>query len=107
MRTLKFIVNGQVATRDPRCDFDNLVPGSDGYLELEARFAGWEKCTSIVVGFFDALGHEYTPQVIVDGRCRIPKDALKNRVFKVQFYGRFEGGKFVTNKVEVHQDGGK
>lgn len=107
MRTLSFIVNNQVATIDPRCDFDNLVPGSDGYLELEARFAGWEKCTSIVAGFFDALGHEYTPKVLVDGKCTFPKEVLKNRVVKVQFYGRLEGTKIVTNKVEFHQDGGK
>lgn len=108
MRTLRFIVRGQSATRDPKCDFDNLVPGSDGYLDLEVAFdKTWDKCVSIVAGFFDSLGHEYTPQIISNGRCKIPADVLKNRVVKVQFYGRCEGKTIVTNKVEFHQDGGK
>ena len=33
MRSLKFIVNGQIIEKDPSFDFDNLVPGSDGYLK--------------------------------------------------------------------------
>lgn len=28
MRTLSFIVNGQIIKKNPECDFSNLIPGT-------------------------------------------------------------------------------
>ena len=39
MRTLKFIVNGQIIKQDPKCDFSNLIPASEGYLVAEFSFS--------------------------------------------------------------------
>ena len=39
MRTLKFIVEGQIIKQDPNCDFSNLVPGTEGYLRAEFSFS--------------------------------------------------------------------
>ena len=39
MRTLKFIVEGQIIKQDPSCDFTNLVPGTEGYLRAEFSFS--------------------------------------------------------------------
>ena len=39
MRTLYFDVDKQVISKDPQCDYSNLVVGSEGYLELSFRFS--------------------------------------------------------------------
>lgn len=108
MRTLKFIVKGQIITQDPDCDFEGLVPGSEGYLAAEFEFSPeWDGC-AVVAGFYSALGSEYRPQVLTYGRkCIIPKEALEKKTFKVSVMGKRDGVKLVTNKVTVNQNGGK
>ena len=102
MRTIKFIVDGQVITRDQSCDFGKLVPGSEKY--VKAEWNGRAK----VVRFWSAMGREYEPQTLPDGKtCLIPSEALKKRVFKVQIMGKEGKSKILTNKVEVKQDGGR
>jgi hypothetical protein len=109
MRTLRFLVEGQIIRKDPNCDFSDLVPGSEGYLQAEFSFSPeWKDCVK-VASFYSVLGKEYEPQMLKDGRtCLIPEGALKREVFKVQVIGRskFSNTKLVTNKVEVRQNGG-
>lgn len=106
MRTLKFIVEGQIIRQDPSCDFANLVPGSEGYLQAEFSFSPeWAGCAK-VAGFYSAMGKEYEPQILKDGKtCMIPSEALKKQIFKVQVVGRNQNVKFTTNKVAVSQNG--
>lgn len=104
MRTLRFIVDGQIIRQDPRCDFTGLVPGSEGYLQAEFNFSKEWLNSPKVAAFYSRLGKEYTPQALKDGRtCLIPKEALEKRIFKVQVMGR---NGLVTNKLEVDQKGG-
>lgn len=104
MRTLKFIVEGQVIKPDPECDFSGLVPGSNGYLLAEFAFSNEWKSTTKVVAFYSRLGTEYPPSVLVDGKtCIIPTEALRKRIFKVQILGK---NGLVTNRLEVDQKGG-
>lgn len=104
MRTLKFIVDGQIIRQDPRCDFTDLVPGTEGYLQAEFSFSKEWVNSPKVAAFYSRLGKEYTPQALKDGRtCLIPKEALEKRIFKVQVMGR---NGLVTNKLEVDQKGG-
>ena len=107
MRPLKFIVDKQIIRPDPNCDFNNLVPGSEGYLLAEFSFSPeWSSCVK-VAGFYSAFGKEYPPQILKDGRtCLIPSEALKKRAFKVQVMGKNEQIKLVTNKLTVYQTGG-
>lgn len=109
MRTLKFIVNAQTITKDPTCDFSNLIPGTDGYLRAEFSFSKeWDDYTR-VAGFYSVMGKEYSPKLLAEGRyCIIPTDALVRRAFKVQVVGKklSDGSTLTTNKVEVYQDGG-
>ena len=107
MRTLRFIVEDQIIKKDPNCDFDNLVPGSEEYLEAEFAFSReWDNCIK-VVAFFSSLGVEYQPQVLKDGRtCVIPAEALQKKVFKVQVIGRRDNYRIKTNKEDVVQNGG-
>lgn len=107
MRTLKFIVEGQVIKQDPKCDFTNLVPGTEGYLRAEFSFSSeWNKCAK-VASFWSATGDEYPPQALSDGRsCVIPAEAAKKYAFKIAVLGMGNGIKLTTNKVAVKQDGG-
>lgn len=109
MRTLKFIVEGQTIFLDPNCDFDGLIPGTEGYLTAEFAFSReWDGCTK-VAAFYSNLGTEYEPQLINSRKsnCRIPPEALSKSIFKVQVIGQKNGYKLRTNKVKVHQKGGK
>ena len=106
MRTLRFIVKGQTISLDPKCDFEGLVPGTEGYLEAEFSFSKeWESCVK-VVAFFSNLGVEYEPQLLNSRNvCKIPPEALKNRVFKVQVIGKRKDYILRTNRLSVKQGG--
>ena len=108
MRTLKFVVDGQIINLDPNCDFSNLVPGTEGYLKAEFRFSSeWTNCAK-VASFWSSTGKEYTPQILEDGySCVIPSEALEKRIFKVQVLGARKNFKIISNKVEVVQNGGE
>ncbi len=108
MRTLKFVVNDQIIMPDPACDFSNLIPGTYGYLVAEFFFSNeWDGCSK-VAGFYSPLGKEYPPRLLADGKsCVIPFEALEKRTFKVQVIGKRNDFRIKTNKVAVHQNGGK
>lgn len=104
MRTLKFIVNGQIVKPDPDCDFSGLVPGSRECLKAEFTFSKEWQNTTKVVAFYSRLGHEYPPQALKDGKtCTIPIEATSRRVFKVQILSK---NGLVTNRLEIDQGGG-
>lgn len=106
MRTLNFIVNGQNIIKDPECDFDNIVPGSSGYLVAKFTFSSEWDDTVKVVGFWNN-NHECPPQILKDGRsCVIPSEALINRRFYISIFGKNDEMKLTTNKLGVVQNGG-
>lgn len=108
MRTLRFIVDGQIIKQDPNCDFTNLIPGTEGYLQAEFSFSPeWKNCVK-VASFWSAVGKEYPPQVLKDGMsCVIPPEALTKYAFKVGIIGKGPDLRLTTNKIAVKQDGGK
>lgn len=108
MRTLKFIVSSQIVAPDPDCDMSNLVPGGKECIKLEFIFSkDWNGYTK-VVEFTSALGKEYTPKMLTDGRsCIVPAEALSRRVFKIRVIGKQGEKKMVTNKFAIKQNGGK
>ena len=107
MRTIRFIVDKQVLTQDPNCDFSNLIPGTEGYLRAEFYFSReWNGCAK-VAAFWSMMGTEYPAQLLTDGRsCIIPAEALKKKSFKVQVLGKSKNLKLVTNKLIIQQSGG-
>lgn len=108
MRTLKFIVDGQILKPDPNCDFSDLVPGSGGYLRAEFSFSPeWNDCVK-VAAFYSRLGKEYPPQILNGGKsCLIPELALDSRIFKIQIIGKSDNKRLKTNRLEVDQNGGR
>lgn len=109
MRTLKFIVNRQVLTPDPNCDFSGLVPGTSGYIQAEFSFSSdWDNRKK-VVGFWNITEErEYEPQKLENDICMIPVEALAKRRFRMQVFGRQDAyGVVTTNKITITQNGGK
>lgn len=108
MRILNFIVDKQIIKQDPNCDFGNLVPGSEGYLQARFSFSSeWNGFVKIA-SFYSTMGKEFEPRILKDGQtCLIPADALKREKFKVGIVGKNNHNmKMTTNLVEVKQDGG-
>lgn len=107
MRILKFIVNGQKITRDPKSDFSGLVPGSKEELIADFSFSSeWDNALK-VAAFYDVNG-ECPPQQLIDGMyCIIPKEATKGHWFRVQILGNKNGTPLITNKIDVIQNGGR
>lgn len=106
MRTLSFIVDGQIISKNPDCDFSDLVPGTTGYLKAEFIFSNEWKGTVKVASFW-RNGYECPPQILKDGTsCMIPTEALTSRRFKIAILGKNEKIKLTTNKIEVEQNGG-
>lgn len=108
MKTLKFIVNGQSITLDPECDVNSLVPGTNGFVRAKFTFSPeWDRCIK-VAAFYSNLGTEYPPQALKNGEvCDIPAEALKKSIFKVKVFGKKNDYTICTNKVTVHQKGGR
>ena len=108
MRTLKFNVNNQLITKDPNCDFDGLVPGTEEYVRAEFIFSSeWNEYTK-VVSFESIMGAEYEPQLLKDGKtCMIPAEALARRSFKLRVMGKKDKSRLTTNKIIVEQNGGR
>lgn len=104
MRILKFIVDKQIITPDPKCDFSGLVPGTNGYLKAEFIFSEeWKECSKAAI--FSVLRDEY-PVSLKNNACIIPEEALKGKKFKVTVVGvKGEEYRIITNKAEVRQNG--
>ena len=106
MRVLKYIVDNQIIKPDPNCDFNGLVPGTEGYVKVEFSFSPeWDNCNK-VAAFFSQMGKEYKPQIVENDFCIIPNEALKKRSFKMQLIGSKQNYKITTNKIVIKQNGG-
>lgn len=107
MRTLKFIVDDQIITQDPSCDFENLVPGTEQYIKAVFSFSKeWDGCVK-VAQFKSIMGTEFPPKVLEDGvSCVIPAEALSRKRFQLSVLGKDQHGKkLTTSKVTVTQKG--
>lgn len=102
MRTLDFVVDEQVLTKDSSCDFSNIVSGTKGYLEARFKFSRlWDGFGKVAV--FVNLLEEY-PAVIKNGRCVIPDEALTGSKFSVYVVGKRGENKLTSTSVEVQQE---
>lgn len=108
MRTLKFIVEGQIIKPDPSCNFSGLFPGK--YESIQAEFSFSPEWTTVpkVAAFYSMLEKEFSPQLIdKDNGCAIPPEALTLPAFKMEVLGNNRGEIIETNKLIVYQKGGK
>lgn len=107
MRILRFIVDGQIIKPDPKCDFNNLVPGTKDYLRAEFTFSSDWNGFSKTAKFYSMLGREYAACELKDGRgCTIPAPALEKKAFRIQISGTKLKTELITNRISVCQTGG-
>lgn len=106
MRTLSFIVDGQIIKQNPECNFSDIVPGSSGYLIAKFKFSNdWDN--TIKAAIFQNGENESYPEILKDGSsCIIPSEVLINKQFTISVLGKNEKIKITTNKVKVVQNGG-
>lgn len=110
MRTLRFRVNKQIISQDPNCNFDGLVPGTEGYLSLHFTFSPeWKDCIKYV-GFYSMAGRQFLPQPVgKDNTCLVPKEAARLSNFKIQITGARPDGNYTitSNRILIQQKGDK
>lgn len=102
MRVLEFIVNDQILTKNPSCDFGNIIPGTEGYLKAKFSLSSeWDNCI-LIARFF--RGNEEHARRIVNNECEIPPEVLKGRTFSVSVLGQRANCRITTNKILIVQE---
>ena len=104
MRILDFIVKGQSLTKNPDCDFGNIVAGTKGYLSARFQFYGneWNGCKKAASFWVGDTEHA----VLLDenNSCVIPAEVLINDRFEVSLTGLKDGLLIKTTKTKVKQE---
>lgn len=108
MRTLKFLVNGEVVKQDPSCDFSGLFLDKNSEICAEFIFSSEWNDKVKVAAFWSMLDREYEPQALDDkNACVIPSEAFTRASFKIQVLGIGGRERLTTNKLVVLQTGGR
>ena len=104
MRTLEFVADKQLLQKSPDCDFENIVPGSNGYLAAHFTFSEeWNGCVKAASFWYNGQEHA---AILVDDCCVIPGEALVGCKFKVSVTGsRSDGYRITSAKTTVRQEG--
>ena len=103
MRTLEFVVEGQLIKKKTDCDFSNIVAGSVGYLEAKFYFSPeWNDCKK--AASFWADGNEYPVLLDSNDKCVIHPQALTGERFQVSVTGAKSDYKIKSTKTKVRQE---
>lgn len=105
MRPLTFNVTAQRISKDPNCDFSNIVAGTSGYLRARFTFSPeWDDC--VKVAQFWRGDQEYAA-LIENNECEIDPAALVGPTFRVSVIGQRKNFRITTNKTLVRQEVGR
>ena len=103
MRTLEFVVEGQLIKKKTDCDFSNIVSGSIGYLKAKFYFSSeWDNCRKAASFWVD--DNEYPVLLDVNDECVIHPQALTGERFLVSVTGAKSDYKIKTTKTKVRQE---
>lgn len=103
MRLLQFNVNAQTISKDPECDFSNLVSGTSGYLKAKFKFSEeWDNC--IKIARFFRGNNEYATCLDCNNECDIPEEALVGATFRVSVLGQNNNYRINSNSLSVRQE---
>lgn len=103
MRTLEFKIKQQQLTKDPACDFSNIVAGSKNYLRAHFTFSDdWGGC--LKAASFWRGEEEYAVLLDEGDACMIPPEALVGMTFAVTVLGKNGKLEIPTNRVTVRQE---
>lgn len=104
MRTLEFVVEGQLIKKKTDCDFSNIVAGSVGYLKAKFYFSSeWDGCKK-AASFWSNDGNEYPVLLDSNDECVISPHALTGERFQVSVTGAKTNYKIKSTKTKVRQE---
>lgn len=104
MRNLYFHVEKQTISKNPGCDFSNIVAGTSGYLQAVFSFStDWYR-TLKVAEFRRFQSDDPIPVPIINNRCMIPSDILQGREWSLNVVGKNGDVRITTNKIKVSQE---
>lgn len=103
MRTLVFDVSEQKIEKNPKCNFSNIVSGSENFLIAKFNFdKTWNGYGRVAV--FKKLFDEYPVIINKNGECLIPSEVLRMGSFQVSVVGKtIDGKRLTTNYVKIDQ----
>lgn len=102
MRLLEFIVSAQRITADPECTFDNIVAGTEGYLQAQFTFSSeWDNCVK-AASFW--RGEKEYSVILRNDTCVIPAEVLTGPTFRVSVTGQSKEYVITTNRLLVRQE---
>lgn len=101
MRVLKFHVRGTQIEKDSNCDFDNIVRGSNNWLQLEFDFDKEWNRTSRVISLKNLDGEE--KNIILQNKVVLPEEVTKGSIFSFVLYGKDGDKKIQTNRMIINQ----
>lgn len=101
MRELKFKVKGQRLSRDPGCNFNNIIKGTKNYLSLNISFnKDWDNLMKVVYFLNTKTYYPLKGNYLV-----IPDDALEHDVIGFRIIGKSSSTNqtILTNDITVKQ----
>ena len=110
MRTLNFTITKQKLTKDNDCNFDNLVTGTENYLEAFFKFDDdWIMLRNICVfkgldNLYRSPSIEKSVMIRQSGKCQIPKQILEYPIVQLYVVGINQNKKIYTNDVHFRQE---
>lgn len=102
MKVLKFDVKGQKIERDKSSDFDNIVRGTDNYIQLVFMFDSEWNGLRKVISLFNSDGEEEN-FVLYNNKISLNKNITKGSLFGFRIYGSGNDRVIKTEKEYVEQ----
>jgi hypothetical protein len=107
MRELVFDVDQQRLKRNPDCNFEGIVAGSEGYLKLKFNFLGddWDNCVKIASFIAPAIDGDIGVKLDTEtNTCLVPPEASMCDEFAVSLVGAKLDYKIPTNYIRIKQE---
>lgn len=103
MRELKFNVKGQTLEKDPNCDFDGLIMGSNNYICLVFNFSDeWKEARRAIEFTAGNMNKFYE----IDSAVILPEEITVKPYFKITLHAVSGDTQFKTNSVLIRQERG-
>lgn len=99
MRTLKYNIVGQKIERNIECSFDNIVRGTNNYINLLFTFdTDWNN-TIKVISMKNSEGQE-TNRVVENNQISLPLHVTDGSMFSFELYGKHIDGTIIRTNTE-------
>lgn len=99
MRVLKYIVTGQKVERDLKCDFEDIMRGTNNYINLLFVFDKEWNDTIKVISMKNSDGIE-TNRVLENNQISLPLIVTGGSLFSFELYGKKTDGTIIRTNTE-------